>query len=1397
MLKRLALSVLCFALLPPLVLWAGSPPPDPTFRAGLPIGLASPFPAPPTRVTLSNGFSVDSSGNLYINAAMGGGGTYLTNGLAIDSSGNLLVNCAVGCGGGTYTADLPIVVTGTVIGCPTCGTSSATVESVSVTTANGVSGTVATPTTTPAITLTLGAITPSTVNGLTFSALTAGFSIAGGTTSKTLTVSNAMTLAGTDSSTLNIGTGGTLASGAFAAAYVLPTATSSTLGGVKPDNSTILNAAGVLSATPASIGLGNVTNDAQTKAAVMPNTAPGSAYLPIGTGSAYVPRAITGDATLSSLGVWANTGFDTVPICTGFTPTNGQFLEYTTGSSPNPCYTAATASGSFTAGGDLSGTSSNQTVKGLDTVPFCTGFTPANAQFVEYTTASSPNPCYTAAVPSGVLPSGTTGNPLVNTTGSTSYATSSAVTYAENFCPSNSFNGSTCTTGDMGAAVNAAIASVLAAGHSCNIDARAFNGNQVLKQTNAYGNTSVMFYGGQAPGTNVICSVFLGGYVNIAIDGPSAGFFTDGIGSSYGTPALILPGQFKLHMAKSTGIHVCTGVNAPYTGCTTAFPQRSLPLTGIAVTCSQGCQGVYTTSTTLTFSGGPTNVPPQNIYPYVAGGPGLGGEFVYVSGTGTTAYNVARTVRSATSSTFTIPLPAGTSTAGCSSSCGTAYLGTPIFGWGAGITSAPYGAIQAGWLATGVSQQTFNNGIEGGTIFLGTITSAYPGLEAMTNVNGGELSFVKDVQVFYMGNAGGLIVRSGSNDSGPYEDLYITNTTSNVGTKATVPIASEGSNRGIVRWSVIMSNTSNPVDAAVMLDTTQANVPYNCYIGRGHSEWPTDYIEVGANAPTSGCLIEGHWMQNTGHGSVNGIHFMRDGLTANVIKNVTVMHVNAQSGALSGATLQDDNNSVSCTDLAITQYSLDVNGYPAINTCGGGLASPILSGTVNVSGLTASLPICTDASKNLSSVCTGLVTVADMNATGAPSSSTYLRGDGTWSAPSGGGGANTALSNLASPAVNLALSPGTDNSISLDDLSHRYINAWLSGVLGWTNGSGTADTGLSRDSAGVVDVGNGTAGDSSGTVKATVFQGSGTNGGMSGTEGTGANGCTPASGTDCFYPDSTLHDWHGNLNNTDVGGAVFTGKANTFTANQTLTGHVIMSGHDVAIPLVAADSSGSGTAQSATTSPSYTPAANDCVTYTTTTTNSGTGLTTNINSLGAKSIAIAGSSGWTTTLTASIIPANKPQLLCYDGTNWDDMQTGTAASGGGGIAPVYDTATSGQTGNLAAVTMVTPGANHDYLFNWTVELSVAGTSCTGNTTVTLNAIFQSINGSGTTTQALGTLTIAAGGVGAVGFVAEGSDNILAKSGTAVQFSTSGYTLGTSCTSTNPTYIVYPTLVQLW
>lgn len=76
---------------------------------------------------------------------------------------------------------------------------SGTVTSVSVITANGFSGTVATATTTPAITIIAGAITPSTVNGNTF---TTGTYTLTGTAAKTLNFTNTLTLTGTDSTVM-------------------------------------------------------------------------------------------------------------------------------------------------------------------------------------------------------------------------------------------------------------------------------------------------------------------------------------------------------------------------------------------------------------------------------------------------------------------------------------------------------------------------------------------------------------------------------------------------------------------------------------------------------------------------------------------------------------------------------------------------------------------------------------------------------------------------------------------------------------------------------------------------------------------------------------------------------------------------------------------------------------------------------------------------------------------------------------------------------------------------------------------------------------------------------------------------------------------------------------------
>jgi hypothetical protein len=106
------------------------------------------------------------------------------------------------------------------------------------------------------------ALTGKTYNGLTVTSSTGTLSVANG---KTLTASNTLTFSGTDSSTLNIGTGGTLGTAAYTAttAYLaagvtsLPSVTSVNSTTI-PNSATLLVSGGALG-TPSSATLTNAT----------------------------------------------------------------------------------------------------------------------------------------------------------------------------------------------------------------------------------------------------------------------------------------------------------------------------------------------------------------------------------------------------------------------------------------------------------------------------------------------------------------------------------------------------------------------------------------------------------------------------------------------------------------------------------------------------------------------------------------------------------------------------------------------------------------------------------------------------------------------------------------------------------------------------------------------------------------------------------------------------------------------------------------------------------------------------------------------------------------------------------------------------------------------------------
>lgn len=141
--------------------------------------------------------------------------------------------------------------------------------------------------------------------------------------------------------------------------------------------------------------------------------------------------------------------------------------------------------------------------------------------------------------------------------------------------------------------------------------------------------------------------------------------------------------------------------------------------------------------------------------------------------------------------------------------------------------------------------------------------------------------------------------------------------------------------------------------------------------------------------------------------------------------------------------------------------------------------------------------------------------------------------------------------------------------------------------------------------------------------------------------------------------------------------------ANTIWGNPTGSGATPVyfrpTAHFLQLTMACNDSSGSGTAEVCSTSPTFTPAAGDTILYKTTTGNSGD-LTIAVNgAAGAHARKWLGS----TILANGDLPANIPTLATFDGTFWDFYTIGNAPSGGGGTG--FSAITGGTNGSAAMI----------------------------------------------------------------------------------------------------------------
>lgn len=450
------------------------------------------------------------------------------------------------------------------------------------------------------------------------------------------------------------------------------------------------------------------------------------------------------------------------------------------------------------------------------------------------------------------------------------------------------------------------------------LDARGFTGMQYCSADHA---TTML-----GNDTNGVKGKLLLGNVTMVIDGPDpnvAAYYQDGNGSTYGTPAIVVPNQYwgiQGLSRSATTITFCTGAGAPISQCQHSFPQRKLTITGVSYLGTSPQVMTVTVSETLTSG--------ANISP---------GEYVQIVGVPNVSTGLpSLKVQSIPDNhNFKVYVPNGWSAA-CP--CGSAYLMTPVIGFGPGG-----GAYNPGY---GTQQNSFGQHVKDLTIALGSKTlhtvTGYWGAVGVQNVYCEETCGIDDVAVRYVSSIGIEDYSNPSQNFGPMTNVVVStngengfvNTYCDYGTTGIV--MADAPDRGINGWTITFNGDCEPQGVATPHKPVTAILmdKPDTAILNGHNENTRDAVLVGsqgagisgAQLPVAVVKVAGLLGPPNSSAGTNLVHVSNVFTSTNTYSNV-FRNLAQQSGSTNA--VLDDISGYTCTDQGLAYFETDFTGFPS------------------------------------------------------------------------------------------------------------------------------------------------------------------------------------------------------------------------------------------------------------------------------------------------------------------------------------------------------------------------------------------------------------------------------------------------------------------------------------